>query len=998
MAKTTLLNLVDRLIGNVLQGNVYSNLGNYIDKLGTMVPPKDNGTDILSPRPAYIPLNHIENLPSPNPVFVPRGIAQDLQSPNPVSLPDSGLHPLNFNGSEPPHPHSDVAGLNPGRSLFPLSDAIKMHDNRYAFLRDDNLEGKKAAQVPFAKRAEIYNHDPAMPPDVQQQLENVSTPLDTKLPRDQIYQDNRNPQRGPINPPSDVLQQTQGPITSQNPISKNYGPQVPASALNPSIPRDEIYSRADDSIRHAPAGPDLTKQSDNVSKGISPPPDQQIRILDKNDIYANSNYPKASVGSPIGPSSPNLSPSSLPKGRPDSIDDQVKKVGANPDFKKGESFSEVKRNNIYIPSERAKGIVSNIGGTPDSNPTLGDQQALLHKPPAPSLKFKGPNSGDVPNMERLRGFPLVDSAGFPLTDKRDQKAADDLFQKGNFQDSKNPNLADLKNNLYNNGPPSVVNGGPYALTEGFVGPLRNFDIFAIAHWIRNVGSEVMFLPKWSNNADDKKGSFQGPVRSTPPGGPNGAETIVKSTQWLAQNLLLASLNTGDVQAYGPTNLVWNPLSLLTAFLPARGVSPTERPTIGNMIATYKDNLEMSVVASQLSSLNPVGERLLVIRNGLYSQIAPVKRLQQLRSPVMPPGFRGEMNGATNGGDTLDRENPQNLLNIDATIDAQTGGLLEDSMKLRSIHTNLYTAGRPYSKENAILPLEKIESKENEIFYPDNGIPDLKVQTLFQGKPFPGAGFLGTGNDLTFIAKNPLEYFAKKGIKAKDTPDNVDVAFSVLDEDEGVLKQTIGDDENYLPFMFQDLRDETDQYLYLRAFLKSLSETFTPEWNEDRYYGRAEPVPIYKGVIRTINLSFDMVAWGPKDLPILYKKLSKLQSMVYPLYDEKGFFKAGPIIRMRVGDVIATGKDKGLSGYLTALDLNYDKSIWNIKKDFKVPQNIEVSIGFTALHEANPGLYKDPADNKIIFGTGKIKKDGDSYKVEKVSPENIRKIFQSIKGK
>lgn len=464
----------------------------------------------------------------------------------------------------------------------------------------------------------------------------------------------------------------------------------------------------------------------------------------------------------------------------------------------------------------------------------------------------------------------------------------------------------LKNNLYDNGPISFVKGGHYSLSEGFIGPLRNFDIFAIAHWVRNIGSEIGFLPKFVNNSVDKAGSFQGPVRSTSPGGPNGAETLIKSTQWLATNLLLASLNTGNPQAYGPLNLVWNPLSLLTAaVLPARGISPTERPTVGNMISTYKDNLEVSIATNT--------ERLLLVRQGLFSEVAPVKRLQQLRSPVMPPGFRGDMNGSRDGGDTLDKEVPSNPANLLIDVEAQTGGLGETLAKLVGVHTNIYSQDRPYGLENAAYPLEKIETDISALqktgFF--NGSETIKTDKLFTSKPFPGGGLLDSGRDMTFIAKPTFSYLDKQGIKSEDLPDNVDAAFSVLDEDSGVVAKTIDDDKNYMPFMFQDLRDRNDTFLYLRAFLKSLTETFTPEWTEERFYGRTEAVPIYKGTSRNINLTFDMVAWSPKDLPILYKKLQKLQSMVYPLYDEQGFLKAGPIIRMRVGDLISTGKDQGL---------------------------------------------------------------------------------------
>ena len=737
------------LIGNVLQGNIYTNNSNYVNHLGTLVNPNTKISDMSAPSP----------LP-------PQTNANDFR-------------PLNFPGPDPVHPHSSVAGLRPGRDLFPVGPTQKMHDGQFAFLNNNvSVDPKNAVQTPMAKRTEIYSPSTIIPSDIQQQLH--------------------------------------GPIVPDNvKYSKNYGPQVPSDVLNAALTREEIYAKSDDNIRHNQQLPDVTL-----------------------------------------------------------------------------------------------------------------------------------------------------------------------------------NAQSLKNNLYNNDAMSLVNGGKYGFTEALPGPL---DVFAIAHWVRNIGSEVMFLPKFVNDPVTKQGSFQGPVRSTPPGGPNGAETVSKSAKWLASNLLLASLNTGDMQAYGPLNLVWNPLSLLTAMLPARGISPTEAPTLGNIASNYKTNLEASVLASQASSMNPLGERLLVIRNGLYSQVAPVKRLQQLRSPIAPPGFVGTLNGKLT---TIDDEiNINTAVGVPGSIDMIMDSKTDQAWAGGGVHTNLYNEGRKYGQDTAAYPLDKLENDFVKLKNAGFDTADLKVEKLFTSKPFPGAGGLNSGKDLTFVAKPFATFINKRGFSdIQDTPENVDVAFSVLDETDGTVDSTIDDDKNYMPFMFQDLRDEKNQFLYIRAFLKSLSETLTPEWNEDRYYGRVEPVPIYKGTMRTLNLSFDMVAWGPKDLRILYKKLQKLQSMVYPLYDEQGFLKSGPVIKLRVGDIISAGSGLGLPGYLTAMDFNYDKAIWNIKKDFKVPRNIEVSLGFTVLHQANPGLYKDPKLNKIVFGTANFVKDNDSFKIDgSVSEENIRQIFKSVKS-
>jgi hypothetical protein len=246
--------------------------------------------------------------------------------------------------------------------------------------------------------------------------------------------------------------------------------------------------------------------------------------------------------------------------------------------------------------------------------------------------------------------------------------------------------------------------------------------------------------------------------------------------------------------------------------------------------------------------------------------------------------------------------------------------------------------------------------------------------------------------MTFIANPFLKFTRVRGIKAIDTPENVDVGFDANDEKQGYVRAIISDSENYMPFMFEDLRIPNN-LLYFRAFLKpGMAEAFAPQWSENNYYGRTDPIPVYGGTTRTVDLSFDIVAWGPKDLPVMYKKLQKLQSMVYPLYDDKGFIQSGPIVRIRVGDLICAADNKGLPGYITSLDFSYDESIWNIKQDFKVPRNVTVSIAFTIIHERNPGLYKAKGENDFKFGTAEITQEGNNFTVGKISEYDIRKIF------
>jgi hypothetical protein len=242
-------------------------------------------------------------------------------------------------------------------------------------------------------------------------------------------------------------------------------------------------------------------------------------------------------------------------------------------------------------------------------------------------------------------------------------------------------------------------------------------------------------------------------------------------------------------------------------------------------------------------------------------------------------------------------------------------------------------------------------------------------------------------------------FDGKGIVYSATPLLVNARFYGQSQSEvdGVMPQALADDETYFQFMFQDLRDNPAKFMYFRAFIKEgLSENFTPNWQVRNYYGRVDGVPTYMNTARTVNLAFDMAAFTPADLPTIWEKIHKLQSMVYPAFDKQGFLRAAPIIRMRVGDVISTGKDgtsTGLPGYLTSLNLSYNDSTWSVEPTWQVPHKITVTINFTALHEENIGVAPTKDSSELKFGTIKTGEQG----IETVSPEGVRGVMQAVKA-
>lgn len=127
------------------------------------------------------------------------------------------------------------------------------------------------------------------------------------------------------------------------------------------------------------------------------------------------------------------------------------------------------------------------------------------------------------------------------------------------------------------------------------------------------------------------------------------------------------------------------------------------------------------------------------------------------------------------------------------------------------------------------------------------------------------------------------------------------------------------ESSYVPFYFHDVR--TNEMVSFHAFLSSLTDDYNASFDRSEGFGRVEPVKIYKGTERKINLSFFVVATSLLDFDEMYVKLNKLVTLVYPQYTEgvrlmsadgssysftqpfSQLVGASPLIRLRLGDLL-----------------------------------------------------------------------------------------------
>lgn len=187
-------------------------------------------------------------------------------------------------------------------------------------------------------------------------------------------------------------------------------------------------------------------------------------------------------------------------------------------------------------------------------------------------------------------------------------------------------------------------------------------------------------------------------------------------------------------------------------------------------------------------------------------------------------------------------------------------------------------------------------------------------------------------------------------------------------------QFIDDDDAYVPLSFMDLRplagSNSVRTVYLRPFITNLSEEISPEWNKQSFFARVDPVATYVSTGRVINLGFFVHAFSPEDLKVIYQKKGWITSMCYPTYDRDLLMKSGPVIRLRVGDLLKTRGGFGLPGFIENINFEYTDLPWELTRGSKVPQGFKVSLSFAVLHEKPIGLGVDGQ----FGGIGRIDQD------------------------
>lgn len=120
---------------------------------------------------------------------------------------------------------------------------------------------------------------------------------------------------------------------------------------------------------------------------------------------------------------------------------------------------------------------------------------------------------------------------------------------------------------------------------------------------------------------------------------------------------------------------------------------------------------------------------------------------------------------------------------------------------------------------------------------------------------------------------------------------------------------------YMPFSFHDVR--TNEVIGFHAFIESMSDSFSANYDSTEAFGRVESIKTYKSTNRKISIGFYLVSTGQSDFDEMWRRINKLTTLLYPqftagrqLTTEGVTFTqpftqlpgASPLVRIRLGDV------------------------------------------------------------------------------------------------
>lgn len=382
--------------------------------------------------------------------------------------------------------------------------------------------------------------------------------------------------------------------------------------------------------------------------------------------------------------------------------------------------------------------------------------------------------------------------------------------------------------------------------------------------------------------------------------------------------------------YNPTNTVRTVSSRYLSYLKSIDDSKTNLfpedfyNTEGDKIYAdnvYTTNIEVSKDGNiKYTYLQPTKSKAIINAQGTY--VYDQKDIASTPSSYKTYGFSPKI---------------QDFREVLRTKTTHPGGVTAIS---QSIQSGQLTEAPDYAKYN-------LEKRVN-IGGPDGSGPGARANKSYanytKGVIYPG-GQNGITGPLDKINALPI-YYSENIDSSKPINDLVKFRIAVINNETPTLKD----------------------FIHFRAFLDSISDSYSATWDPVRYLGRGENFYTYNGYTRQISLSWTVAAQSKQELAPMYRKLNFLASTLTPDYQGYGYMK-GNLVQLTIGGYLYEQP-----GFITGLTYTMDEDVpWEIGLSAEGGDDISVKelthiirvtgFNFTPIQRFRPERQWDEFDYK-----------------------------------
>ncbi len=247
-------------------------------------------------------------------------------------------------------------------------------------------------------------------------------------------------------------------------------------------------------------------------------------------------------------------------------------------------------------------------------------------------------------------------------------------------------------------------------------------------------------------------------------------------------------------------------------------------------------------------------------------------------------------------------------------------------------------------------------------------------------------------------------------------------------------------------------------VFFKAFITNYSENFNSEWKGETVFGRTDPIYTYSSTKRVISLAFDVPASSEQEAYENMGRLQKSAQFQYPSYFvtnnggasnfNEHTIGQSPLVRIkmmnliqksnmpgpdalgtlpvneqnrtrtygRYGSEISSDADQGLLAAINNISFNTDfknHAIFEKRAGTIMPQNFEVSVDFSVIHERtigfsesgmplSPGMMydvalKEPAPEEKVTNRAQYEKRLQQERDRQAAEDNAKTRFMGALG-